>query len=125
MILRRSAYGTIVASYSRRKLLDRMIAAQALVHRADLNQFNPDDSVVCQSISALPSLAAVGSEPDESRALSRANLLVIPADVAVGCSLALLVAASAVNIFKPNNIVFGEIGTRLHLNEKGRNLPRI
>ena len=39
--------------------------------------------------------------------------------------VALLVAASAVNIFKPNNIVFGEIGTRLHLNEKGRNLPRI
>ena len=54
--------------------------------------------------------------------------LVIPAEVGgPGCSLALalLVAASAVNIFKPNNIVFGEIGTRLHLNEKGRNLPRI
>jgi tRNA(fMet)-specific endonuclease VapC len=32
------AYGAIVASvgYSRRKLLDRMIAAQALVHRASL-----------------------------------------------------------------------------------------
>jgi len=32
------AYGAIVASagYSRRKLLDRMIAAQALVHRATL-----------------------------------------------------------------------------------------
>ena len=37
------AYGTIVASagYSRRKLLDRMIAAQALVHRATLVTFNP------------------------------------------------------------------------------------
>ena len=38
----------------------------------------------------------------------------------MGCSLALLVATSAVHIFKPNNVVFGEIGTRLHLNEKGR-----
>ena len=28
---------------SRRKLLDRMIAAQALVHRATLVTFNPDD----------------------------------------------------------------------------------
>ena len=38
-------YGTIVASagYSRRKLLDRMIAAQALVHRATLVTFNPGD----------------------------------------------------------------------------------
>jgi tRNA(fMet)-specific endonuclease VapC len=38
-------YRTIVASagYSRRKLLDRMIAAQALVHRATLITFNPDD----------------------------------------------------------------------------------
>ena len=38
-------YATIVASagYSRRKLLDRMIAAQALVHRATLITFNPDD----------------------------------------------------------------------------------
>ena len=38
-------YGTIVASagYSRRKLLDRMIAAQALVHSATLITFNPDD----------------------------------------------------------------------------------
>lgn len=35
-------YGDIVASagYSRRKLLDRMIAAQALVHRATLVTFN-------------------------------------------------------------------------------------
>jgi predicted nucleic acid-binding protein len=38
-------YGAIVASagYSRRKLLDRMIAAQTLVHRATLVTFNPDD----------------------------------------------------------------------------------
>lgn len=38
-------YGTIVASagYSRRKLLDRMIAAQALVHRATLITRNPGD----------------------------------------------------------------------------------
>lgn len=40
-----SKYGTIVANagYSRRKLLDRMIAAQALVHRATLVTMNPDD----------------------------------------------------------------------------------
>ena len=38
-------YGIIVATagYSRRKLLDRMIAGQALVHRATLITFNPDD----------------------------------------------------------------------------------
>lgn len=38
-------YGEIVASagYSRRKLLDRMIAAQALVHRARLVTMNRDD----------------------------------------------------------------------------------
>ncbi len=38
-------YGTIVASagYSRRKLLDRMIAAQALVHRATLVTRNKGD----------------------------------------------------------------------------------
>ena len=38
-------HGDIVASagYSRRKLLDRMIAAQALVHRATLVTFNQDD----------------------------------------------------------------------------------
>jgi tRNA(fMet)-specific endonuclease VapC len=38
-------YARIVASagYSRRKLLDRMIAAQALVHRATLVTFNADD----------------------------------------------------------------------------------
>lgn len=39
------AYSAIVASvgYSRRKLLDRMIAAQALVHRATLVTLNPGD----------------------------------------------------------------------------------
>jgi tRNA(fMet)-specific endonuclease VapC len=42
------AYSTIVADlgYSRRKLLDRMIAAQAIVHRATLvtmNAANIDD----------------------------------------------------------------------------------
>ena len=38
------AYGSIVAhaGYSRRKLLDRMIAAQALVHRATLVTLNAD-----------------------------------------------------------------------------------
>jgi tRNA(fMet)-specific endonuclease VapC len=40
-----TTYGSIVAAagYSRRKLLDRMIAAQALVHRAELITFKPDD----------------------------------------------------------------------------------
>jgi tRNA(fMet)-specific endonuclease VapC len=39
------AYAAIVAhaGYSRRKLLDRMIAAQAMVHRATLVTMNPDD----------------------------------------------------------------------------------
>ena len=39
------AYGAIVAhaGYSRRKLLDRMIAAQALVHRAALVTLNASD----------------------------------------------------------------------------------
>lgn len=39
------AYGAIVAhaGYSRRKLLDRMIAAQALVHRATLVTLNAGD----------------------------------------------------------------------------------
>jgi len=39
------AYASIVAhvGYSRRKLLDRMIAAQALVHRARLITMNPGD----------------------------------------------------------------------------------
>jgi predicted nucleic acid-binding protein len=38
-------YGAIVerVGYSRRKLLDRMIAAQALVHRATLVTLNPND----------------------------------------------------------------------------------
>ncbi len=41
------AYGAIVAraGYSRRNMLDRMIAAQALVHRATLVTMNPDDFV--------------------------------------------------------------------------------
>lgn len=40
-----TTYGSIVAAagYSRRRLLDRMIAAQALVHRAELVTLNPDD----------------------------------------------------------------------------------
>jgi tRNA(fMet)-specific endonuclease VapC len=40
-----ATYGSIVAAsgYSRLKLLDRMIASQALVHRAELVTFNPDD----------------------------------------------------------------------------------
>jgi tRNA(fMet)-specific endonuclease VapC len=40
-----ATYRSIVAAagYSRRKLLDRMIAAQALVHRAELITLNPDD----------------------------------------------------------------------------------
>jgi tRNA(fMet)-specific endonuclease VapC len=40
-----AAYGSIVArsGYSRRKMLDRMIAAQALVHRATLVTMNADD----------------------------------------------------------------------------------
>ncbi len=39
------AYGAIVAraGYSRRKLLDRMVAAQALVHRAEIVTMNPGD----------------------------------------------------------------------------------
>lgn len=38
-------YGSIVvqSGYSRRKLLDRMIAAQAIAHRATLVTMNPDD----------------------------------------------------------------------------------
>jgi tRNA(fMet)-specific endonuclease VapC len=40
-----AAYGAIVAQagYSRRKLLDRMIAAQAIVHRARLATMNAGD----------------------------------------------------------------------------------
>jgi tRNA(fMet)-specific endonuclease VapC len=41
------------AGYSRRKLLDRMIVAQALVHRATLITMNPDD------FSDIPGLALV------------------------------------------------------------------
>ena len=49
------AYGGIVAQagYSRRKLLDRMIAAQALVHRATLVTLNADD------FAEVPGLAVV------------------------------------------------------------------
>jgi len=48
-------YGAIVASagYSRRKLLGRMIAAQALVHRATLVTFNPDDFSDVPGLSSL------------------------------------------------------------------------
>jgi predicted nucleic acid-binding protein len=40
-----AAYGRIIAgtSYSRRKVINRMIAAQALVHRATLVTLNPAD----------------------------------------------------------------------------------
>jgi tRNA(fMet)-specific endonuclease VapC len=50
-----NAYGAILAGagYSRRKLLDRMIAAQALVHRATLITSNPGD------FSDVPGLALV------------------------------------------------------------------
>ena len=39
------AYGAIIArsGYSRRKLLDHMIAAQAIIHHAVLITMNPDD----------------------------------------------------------------------------------
>ena len=49
------AYGAIVASagYSRRKLLDRMIAAQALVHRASLVTKNAGDYADVPGLSVL------------------------------------------------------------------------
>ncbi|CAN5855808.1 type II toxin-antitoxin system VapC family toxin [soil metagenome] len=49
------AYGSIVASagYSRRKLLDRMIAAQALVHRASLITMNAGDYADVPGLSLL------------------------------------------------------------------------
>jgi tRNA(fMet)-specific endonuclease VapC len=48
-------YGLIVqaAGYSRRKLLDRMIAAQALVHRATLITKNPGDFRDCPGLTIL------------------------------------------------------------------------
>jgi len=48
-------YGNIVASagYSRWKLLDRMIEAQALVHRATLVTLNPDDFSDVPGLSSL------------------------------------------------------------------------
>ena len=39
----RTAASSHMRGYSRRKLLDRMIAAQALVHRATLVTLNEDD----------------------------------------------------------------------------------
>ena len=50
------AYASIVASagYSRRKLLDRMIAAQALHHRATLITLNPRDFSDISGLTLLP-----------------------------------------------------------------------
>jgi len=41
------------AGYSRRKPLDRMIAARALVHRVTLVTFNPDDFSEVPGLSSL------------------------------------------------------------------------
>jgi tRNA(fMet)-specific endonuclease VapC len=51
-----AAYGAIVAhaGYSRRKLLDRMIAAQALVHRATVVTLNADDYADIPNLSLSP-----------------------------------------------------------------------
>jgi predicted nucleic acid-binding protein len=48
-------FGGIVAKagYSRRKLLDRMIAAQAIAHRATLVTFNTDDFADVDGLSLL------------------------------------------------------------------------
>jgi tRNA(fMet)-specific endonuclease VapC len=50
-----AAYGAIVshAGYSRRKLLDRMIAAQALVHRATIITLNTGDYADVPNLSLL------------------------------------------------------------------------
>lgn len=51
-----AAYDAIVAhaGYSRRKLLDRMIAAQALVHRATVVTLNAGDYADIPNLSLLP-----------------------------------------------------------------------
>ena len=51
-----AAYGAIVAhaGYSRRKLLDRMIAAQALVHRATIVTLNAGDYADVPNLALLP-----------------------------------------------------------------------
>ena len=66
-------YGDIVASagYSRRKLLDRMIAAQALVHRATLVTFNPDDAASTASWGASGHPRSLSSPSRTGSALNR------------------------------------------------------
>jgi predicted nucleic acid-binding protein len=51
-----TAYGKIVASagYSHRKLLDRMIAAQAIVHRASLVTMNAGDYADIPNLPLVP-----------------------------------------------------------------------